>query len=139
MLNQYPVHNMWIILCSVYCLEIEDDETQSLETTTDSPSNKSEIQPSVVEAALSSSCTKKSQISEAQARCLYLQTQQHEAEMIIMKENTIIEHKKKMEVLDAELTYWETMMKSIKNTQSTNRDQTHALGSETNQINNLYQ
>ena len=79
------------------------------------------MQPSVLEAALSSSFTcSKSQVSQAQQRRLDLQTQQHKAEMgllVITKNNTIIEHKRKMEVLDAELEYWETMKKSIENTQ----------------------
>ena len=44
---------------------MDDDETQSLATTTVSTQDKRELQPSVVEAALSSSFTRKSQISEA--------------------------------------------------------------------------
>lgn len=121
MVNQYPVHNMWIIWCGVYCIESAADETESLATTTVSKPNERELQAAVVEAALSSSFIRKSQISEAQARCLDLQTQQHEAEMellVIKKNNTIIQHKRKMEVLDAELEYWETMNKSITNTQA---------------------
>ena len=99
---------------------MDDDETESLSTTTVSTQDKRELQPSVVEAVLSPSFTRKSQVSEAQQRCLDLQTQQHEAEMellVIKKNNTIIEHKRKMEVPDAEFEYWETMKKSIKNTQ----------------------
>ena len=44
-------------------------------TTTVSTQDKRELQPSVVEAALSPSFTRKSQISEAQQRCLDLQTE----------------------------------------------------------------
>ena len=101
---------------------MDDDETESLVTTTVSTQDKRELQPSVVEAALSPSFTRKSQISEAQQRCLDLQTQQHEAEMellVIKENNTIIEHKRKMEVLDAKFEYWETMKKSIKHTGAT--------------------
>ena len=121
---------------------MDDDETESLATTTVSTQDKRELQPSVVEAVLSPSFTRKSQISEAQQRCLDLQTQRHEAEMellVIKENNTIIEHKRKMELLDAEFEYWETMKKSIKTHRSNNRDQTHALGSKTNHINNLCQ
>ena len=85
-----------------------DDETKSLATTAVSTQDKHELLPSVVEAALSSSFTRKSQISEAQQRCLDLQTQQSQAEMellVIKKNNTIIEHKSKMELLDAEFEF----------------------------------
>ena len=44
-----------------------------------------------------------------------MQTQQHEAEMellVLRKNNVIIAHKRKMEVLDAELLqYWDKMKK----------------------------
>ncbi|CAB3980092.1 Hypothetical predicted protein [Paramuricea clavata] len=56
--------------------EIDADEDESLVLTTVSTPNEREFQPSVVEAALSSSLTRKSQISDAQPRCLDLQTQQ---------------------------------------------------------------
>jgi hypothetical protein len=86
------------------------------------------MQPSVVVAALSLSFTRKSEISDAQARCLDLQTQQHESEMellVIKKNNTIIQHKRKMEVLDAELEYWGTMNKSINTHKNNTRVETH--------------
>ena len=63
---------------------MDDDKTESLATTTVSTQEKRELQPSVVETVLSSSFTRKSQISETQQRCLDLQTQQHEAEMELL-------------------------------------------------------
>lgn len=75
-------------------------------------------QPStVVEAALSLPMTTKKPISAAQERCLSMQEQQHEAEMellVIKKPQLITEHTRKLEVLDAELEYWNLMRKRVK-------------------------
>ena len=100
-------------------IENDDDEIDSVARTTLTP-KQHELPPSVVEAALTPSFTRKSQISAAQARCLDMQTKQHEAEMELLdikKNNIIIEHKRKMEVLDAERQYWDAMKKSMKTTQ----------------------
>ena len=100
-------------------IENDDDEIDSVATTTFTP-NQHQLPSSVVEAALTPSFTRKSQISAAQARCLDMQTKQHEAEMELLdikKNNIIIEHKRKMEVLDAERQYWDAMKKSMKTTQ----------------------
>ena len=95
-------------------IENDDDEIDSVATTTFSPN-----QSSVVEAALTPSFTTKSPISAAQARCLDMQTKQHEVEMELLdiKKNNIIEHKRKIEVLDEERQYWDAMKKSMKTTQ----------------------
>ena len=96
-------------------IENDDDEIDSVATTTFSPN-----QSSVVEAALTPSFTTKSPISAAQARCLDMQTKQHEVELELLdikKNNIIIEHKRKMELLDAERQYWDAMKKSMKTTQ----------------------
>ena len=74
----------------------------------------------VVGAALSNSFSRKPQISAAQARCLDMQQKQHEAEMQILdikKSNISSEHKRIMEVIDAEFEYWERMNKAMKDTQ----------------------
>ena len=60
--------------------------------------------------------------------------------LVIKKNNTIIEHKRKMEVLDAEFEYWETMKKSIKDTQEQQpRPNTRARKPNEHHINNLCQ
>lgn len=59
-------------------------------------------------------------MSAAQTRCLDMQEKQHTLEMEILeirKNNLSEEHKRKMEVLDAELEYWSSTKKSRVNTQ----------------------
>ena len=80
MINQYPVHKIWFILLGGAFIENNDDEIDSVTTTTFTP-NEHELPSSVVEAALTPSFTRKSQLSATQARCLDMQTKQHEAEM----------------------------------------------------------
>jgi hypothetical protein len=119
------VHKISCTLSGFKCIEINcDDDETDLEATTTGTKNapdENELPPSVFgAAALTPSLTKTSQISAAQARCLDMQTQQHEAEMellVLKKHNLIITHKRKMEVLDAELQYWDKMKKTIKSTQ----------------------
>jgi hypothetical protein len=82
------VHNISFTLSGFKCIEIDcdDDETDLDATTTGSKTapNENELPPSVVDAALAPSLTKTSQMSAAQARCLDMQTQQHEAEMELL-------------------------------------------------------
>ena len=52
-----------------------------------------------------------------QERWLDMQTQQYKASMELLeirKRNILSEHKRKMEVFDAEFQYWESMKKRIK-------------------------
>ena len=101
-------NNILFTLSGFKCIEIDrdDDETDLEATTTgtETAPNENELPPSVVDAALTPSLTKTSQISATQARCLDMQTQQHEAEMelLVFKKNLIITYKRNMEVLDAE-------------------------------------
>lgn len=55
-------------------------------------------------------------MTAAQERCLSMQEKQHDAEMellAIKKTQLLTEHKRKIEVLDAEWEYWNSMSKSI--------------------------
>lgn len=84
-----------------------------------SESKTQELPKSVVDTALTASFSKKPQMSAAQVRCLEIQAKQHEVEMEILdikKSNLIIQHKRKMEVMNAEFEYWDSMTKSIKST-----------------------
>ena len=69
MLNQYPVHKILFILLGCAFIENDDDDIDSVATTTFTP-NEHELPSSAVEAALTPSFTRKSQLSGAEARCL---------------------------------------------------------------------
>ena len=119
------VHNIAFTLSAFKCIDSDrDDEETNVQvptTGTATSATENELPPSsVVDAALAPSFTNKSPISAAQTRCLAMQTKQHEAEMELLdlnKRNLIIAHKRKMEVLDAELQYWDMMKQSIQSTQ----------------------
>ena len=76
-----------------------------------------------VDVALHPSFSKKPQMSAAQARFLDMQAKQHEAEMELLqikRSNLQMQHKRKLEVLDAEFEYWDSIRKNTRSTQKQN-------------------
>ena len=82
----------------------DENDSASVAASSEKPPKTSTIIDVVLSGAY-----RKSAISTAQLKCLDMQQQQHEAEMAILelKKSCIVqEHKRKMEVLDAEYAYW---------------------------------
>lgn len=110
------MERLWYSIVS-FLINLIDTENGEVQSGTTSTFTQHQKPSTVVEAALSLPMATKKPISAAQERCLSMQEQQHEAEMellAIKKNQLLTEHKRKLEVLDAELEYWNSMRKSVK-------------------------